>query len=422
MTFLSRSCIGQETDLAFQASIDEWVLDAADVKEASFGVLLSRLPGVFPSEALASVRRLGKKSVLPRKYCKEIETNARMRVNTPDVAHRITADHRLVDHPLDFEWPFSLGSHEAIRDVLRNTCAAQKSTVLCLGCPSFVAYTQRTRSPYGIVLWDKNASRIGQMGEINMLSDLDLINDVVPSVVAHAAVLDPPWYNSFCRLFIWAAAASVQVGGAMLLSFPSVGTRPSAAADLREILSWCRQIGVELQSHHPGRLPYRTPLFEWNALRAQGLYNVPLDWRRGDLLVLRKRLHVLTPRPAIPPAVGSWSEHRIGVVRIKIRFGDREYAPAPLRCVGRTSVLPSVSTRYPGRERANVVTSGNRFFHTRSPASFRELCQRSSIRWKSSGRTAIRVHHADLCEQLTQLVLQETRETTEYLKATYDLR
>lgn len=422
MTYLSRSRIGQETDLAFQASIDEWVLGAADVKEASFGVLLSQLPGVFPSEALASVRRLGRKSVLPRNYCKEIEKSAKMRVNAPDFAQRITVDHRLVDHPLDFEWPFSLGSHGAILDALRSTCATPRSTVLCLGCPSFVAYAQRTGIPYGIVLWDKNASRIGQMGEINMLSDLDLINDVVPSVVAHAAVLDPPWYNSFCRLFIWAAATSVQVGGAMLLSFPSIGTRPSAADDLREILRWCRKIGVNLQSHLRGHLPYRTPLFEWNALRAQGLYNVPLDWRRGDLLVLRKERHVLTPRPAIPSTVGSWSEHRIGVVRIKIRLAEREYAPAPLRCVGRTSVLPSVSTRYPGRERANVVTSGNRFFHTRSPAAFRELCQRGGVRWKPSAKTAIRVHHADLCEQLTQLVLQETSETTEYLKATHDLQ
>jgi hypothetical protein len=324
---------------------------------------------------------------------------------------------RFLEHPLDFEWLFTKEGQNVILRELRGACRGGGGTVLCLGCPTLFDRGKSLIPEQQFVLWDKNASSLGQMSEAHSLADIDLRHEPLPSLAAVAAVLDPPWYNDFYRLFLWAALRNVCVGGNILLSFPPEGTRPSAARDLADIITWGRNAGAELVSQRRGCLPYRSPLFEVNALAAGGLTAVPLDWRRGDLIVFRKTAAIQVARPVIPELEAHWREFRFGCVRLRIRKGEDGLSSRMLRAVGKRAVLPSVSTRFPRRHLANVVTTGNRFFHITSPNSMSACCDDLSSCFQGivgDGRSPTALDTCAAPLQLRRLIARERREATEY--------
>jgi hypothetical protein len=104
-----------------------------------------------------------------------------------------------------------------------------------------------------------------------------------------------------------------------------------------------------VENRYPNCLPYRSPLFEVNALRWQGRFELPAWLRRGDLVVLNKE------------SVNSVPKARPFVARTGRRPGR-----ALLGSVATTAVLPSVGSRNKLRKRANVVTHRNRFLSVRS--------------------------------------------------------
>ena len=426
VTSLSSARIGQETNIEFLAEIDKWVLTALEDQQPPFEDFFVDLPGVFPSEVLASLRRLEASSQIPKNFLKMIERDAR---RLPRRGKIRIADHAIrkhIDHPLDFEWPFARKAHEEVLSTLNSFGGMRSMNVLCLGCPSVFRYAHLSHSIHRFILLDKNASLSGQMNEAQSISNCDLSKEPVPGIVAQAAVIDPPWYMPYYKLFIWAAMKCLVLGGRLLISFPPEGTRPSARNDLRDLLMWCRHIGAELQGRAANCLPYRAPLFEMNALKVQGIRNIPVNWRRGDLIVLAKMRHVEMSRPVCTGEFPDWDEYRIGLVRIKVCRSTTDGRGSPLRCVARTAILPSVSTRYPGREKANVVTSGNRFFHTNSPTLFAAICHDASRfgilqNMRHHQRSSAFPSHSLLRRQLRNLLIQEENEIINYSKATYGI-
>jgi hypothetical protein len=318
---------------------------------------------------------------------------------------------------LDFEWLFTSAGQNVILSELREASPSDGGMVLCLGCPTLFDRGKNLFPEQQFVLWDKNASSLGQIHEAHALLDIDLRHGPLPALCATAAVLDPPWYNDFYKLFIWAALRNVVPGGHILLSFPPDGTRPSAARDREDIVQWTTDAGAELISHRRCCLPYRSPLFEANALAAGGLFSVPLDWRRGDLLVFRKAASVQVARPLISELEAQWTEHRFGCVRVRIRTGEEAPPSRALRPIGKSAVLPSVSTRFPKRNLANLVTTGNRFFHITSAIQMSKTCRELS--WCSDSRDGV-THSSNssgLSEvplQLKRLIARERREAAEY--------
>lgn len=405
MQFRSEILPGQESDPEFLGRVDEWVGEAA-VTQPSAADLLALLPGVWPGEALASLGRLEARRTLPRRYRSQIERSLRQprRLRTP--ATVLAAPPRFLEHPLDFEWLFTREGQDVILRELRAACHGASGTILCLGCPTLFDRGKSLIPEQHFVLWDKNASSLGQMSEAHALADIDLRHETLPATAASAAVLDPPWYNDFYRLFLWAALRNVGVGGKILLSFPPEGTRPSAARDLADVIQWAKKAGATLLSQRRGCLPYRSPLFEVNALAAAGLASVPLDWRRGDLLVFQKHAPVPVDRPLIAELDAYWEEHRFGCVRLKVLADEDGPTSHSLRAVGKRAVLPSVSTRFPRRHLANVVTTGNRFFHITSPRAMSAFCRALSFGFeKAQGNMPL---------QLRRLIVRERREAAEY--------
>lgn len=165
---------------------------------------------------------------------------------------------------------------------------------------------------------------------------------------------------------------------------PAVGTRPGILGEHVRHREWCGRLGFELEQVEWGALPYETPLFERNALRAAGILNVPSDWRHGDLWVLRKT----TANRAIWPgniARTTWSEHRFGQVRLRVNRGVGDQGDgACLVPLIPGDVLPTVSRRDVRRSAARVWTTGNRIFGCSAPEELGRILDD----WQASSQTA----------------------------------
>lgn len=368
---------GHETDERFINAVDEWVSRAYQQRTLNFGEILKSLPGVYPGEVLASVRRLSGRGELTSDRLQAVlrETKRRRKL-AEQPSYEVQTSSRL-EHPLDFEWLFSKEAKGKIIETVNDLARGQKWTVLCLGCPSIFKMGSQLNI-HNFRLLDKNAASWGQLSEAKALTNIDLLHDAVPDLQIDAAIIDPPWYNDFYRLFIWSALMLARPGAKLLVSVPQIGTRPSCEEDLANLLEWCSDAGLRLLHHHRSHLSYRAPLFEMNALKAQGIHNVPYDWRRGDLLVLEKIRSTVTPRPPNALAGEAWLEYHSGLVRYKLKTGPGTGSVPALRPVVRNAVIPSVSTRFPGRGPANFVTSGNRFFVASSTEILAGLCDELS--------------------------------------------
>jgi hypothetical protein len=406
-------------EIGFRKKVDEWVLQRWSLGANSFCDLLSDLPGIYPSEVLCALRRLRAAGEISEFDVLAVELEAASR---PALHHEpVEPDRRLIEHPLDFEWRFTWRGAARICNEIDKSDLKPNSKVLCLGCPSVYLFGRQYRKHIRFSLWDKNTALLGQMDEARDIRCLDVAEAMPPLHAADLAVIDPPWYNEFYKLFIWAAFNCLPLGGRILLSFPPEGTRASAIEDLNSVIKWCSLHGLKLKKRQPNYLPYRSPLFEVNALREQGVTNFPLNWRRGDLIVLTKQQMAYFSKPSCSFPKEEWEEIRVGASRIKI-CADKKHDGALFGGVGPTEVLPSVSSRYKLRRFANVVTSGNRFLRSKAPddllACFAAVDP--SIP-DSMSKGFFESKHPLLMRKVTDLIFKEEREAAHYFRRIHEL-
>jgi hypothetical protein len=205
---------------------------------------------------------------------------------------------------------------------------------------------------------------------------LDLVRgrEVARTNSAGVVMADPPWYPKQMAAFLWAAARLCRPGGHILVSLPPIGTRPGVEAERAELLALAAGWGLRLVRWESAALTYLSPPFEQNAHWAAGLPPVPLDWRRGDLAVFTPMLEFRSSRPGLPSQREEWEEIVVGAMRIKLRVREeKEFCDPALLPVVPGDILPTVSRRDARRWRADVWTSGNRIFATRSVKVVREL-------------------------------------------------
>jgi hypothetical protein len=326
--------------------------------------MVLELPGIYPSEVLCSLRRLRRTGQIPEFDVLAAELEAASKPFCQPQA--VPPEKRMVEHPLDYEWRFTRQGVVRICDELRRARLRQNAEVLCLGCPSVFQFGGDSIKHVKFTLWDKNAPTRSRLKEATGIHLMDVIQADPPEHRADFVIIDPPWYHAHYCLFLWAGFHCLPVGGHILLSFPPEGTRPSVGEELSTLLKWCLDHGLTFEKREPRCLPYRSPLFEVNALKAQGVTNFPLDWRRGDLILLRKQSPASFPRPSHSFPSENWEEVQVQFSRVKV-CRDKSTSDGLLGPVGPTEILPSVSSRYRWRKQANVVTSGNRFLRTSRP-------------------------------------------------------
>jgi len=403
----------------FESQVDGWMRIALGNAHLGFARLLDALPGVYPTEVLASVRRLVDAGEI------DGSIQGRLLLESRQGTEGIRDHSRLLPppHPLDFEWRFT---DEASRALLETSAALGRPSGPCLllGTPGVAleAIVRRDTRPLHFVGEDNAVTAtLGRLAKGSSVS-VATCEQTLPVAAFDSVIVDPPWYIDFIRPMLAAAASALKIHGYVLLSLPPAGTRPGIELDRRESLRIAASMGLTVVRQSLAAVGYQTPYFELNALRALGI-EAPVTWRRGDLFILRKTEKLCIEMPQFVRPGPPWVEAVIGRMRIRVRGEDSGIGDRPrLLTLVDGDILSSVSRRDPRRSSANVWTSGNRVFACTDPSAVLLAAQRlATISTGGVGvhsgtinpsRTAI----SDLVDQLSALAaLEEMEERAPYL-------
>ena len=411
----------------YESLVDQMILRRVDAEEPDFAQLLVSLPGIYPSTVLERLGYLASTSRLDNLWYRRIVEDSR---RFPDSArHESRRRNQIqlpVEHPLDYEWRFGETAAQVLLDHAASL-PANGHPVAMLGTPTILLRALETGHPSPTVLIDKNPLVADCFANCPTATvhKCDLLKDPLPYLESSVVIIDPPWYPDYMATFVWAAVELSANQSHLLMSAPPVGTRPRVDFEMKQLLTWMEnELGLTLLRIKRLALPYQTPLFERNALRAEGINNIPQEWRRGDLWVLRNggAFNRRMSRPAIDEINALWHECVLCNVRLKIRdnncssfFGDPTLKP-----LVKYDVLPSVSRRDQRRKQVDVWTSGNRVFTCSEPrlltvivqalasdlSPYHEVCTYLQRDMTTAEESLV----SDTIDRLMQLVRTECRE------------
>lgn len=331
---------------AFDAFVDRQVRDAAP-RARDFSDLLARLPGVTPPDAMQSLARLGDGKNSP--FARLLDE---ARTLSPPGRPLDQGEGLPLPHPLDMEWRFTPSSAARLLQALLDE-TRDGDAILLLGVPTAAAAAARSLS-----------DRLFQViGEDNVICraleqatgrDARFVHGDKAGPKAAAALIDPPWYLDAYVEMLTTCSQRCAEGAQVLLVLPPPGIRPSALDDRRQMVDAAIAAGFDVEDE-PEPLHYRSPLFELAAWRAAGIGVWLPDWRTGERVRLTKKRSPAkrVTMPCHPAAF----ELTLDGVRMKLLL-DRS-GPSRLEPVVAGGTLPSISARFPGRERASLWTTSN---------------------------------------------------------------
>lgn len=278
---------------------------------------------------------------------------------------------RPVAHPLEYDWRFTPETAAwLIERLVRET--REDDTIGYLGAPVAFARAARELLRRQHVLLDRSARWEHPTSDRCRIIPVDLLRDPLPALEIDAALLDPPWYPEYHDAFLWAAASLLRTGGVALVSVPPLATRPGVGPERAEILRNAVQAGLLLENEHALALRYATPPFERAAFAAAGIHAVPEDWRRGDVLSLRKMAVDPVARPALPSKTPEWAFVEIDEVPLALResnVGAETIGPSLFEPAVPGATLATVSRRDSARANAVLWSSRNRVYRSSAPAA-----------------------------------------------------
>lgn len=273
-------------------------------------------------------------------------------------------------HPLDFEWRNTTGSLDYLIKLVRKLSDADDS-VLFLGFPTLFATACLQNVSQKITLIEKNKPIVKGLQKLIpdkqrfRIKEADIFK-VDPATIGkyRTVIMDPPWYSPHFYQFMWLAAQCVELGGTVGISLPPLNTRPDIPKERIDWFAFCLKQGLCLENLFSQKLHYAMPFFEFNAFRAAGIQDILPFWRKGDLALFRKVDSKLQSRPVLDESLFEWVEKEIDSVRIRIKIDKAKVSAKKLQISSliKGDILPSISSRDPRREDANVWTSGNRIY------------------------------------------------------------
>jgi hypothetical protein len=403
----------------FTNLVDNWVLDAIAGGITAFDQLVTLLPGVYPSLALKSLQHLASLGLVSWQILSEAEKYVEQRQQQV-----VNSYHKMklpIPHPLDYDWRFSDSAVERLLDECLSYVHSD-DTVTLLGVPSVLRLAIEREYPHQMILLDSNPLITSYLSEAASARVVccDIGKDQLPDATSSVVIVDPPWYEESMRSFLWAASHLCAIGGHILVSVPPIGTRPGIDQERVNFLSWVQQTGLALIRVESGVLPYISPPFERNALRTEGLYRTPTQWRRGDLAVFTHTHHIAAERPIVPPCEGKWVEEVLLGVRVRIRHSDEQGFEDPsLLSVVPGDVLPSVSRRDGRRGFADIWTSGNRIFACRGRNILRQILHALAV-GQSAHETLAAMLNRRLSDREDKLISQTIQQLTEVVRLEWD--
>jgi hypothetical protein len=332
------------------------VLKGIRTRTQDFGELVSTLPGIYPSNVINSLQRLS--------YSHPVQSLLQSKTVAQPQARNIRATRQVTSlprpHPLDFDWRFS---HDTVQNLLK-VCLSNSlpgDRLVLLGVPTLFFSAQGRVLTRDFILVDKNpAYKEGKSSINGQIICRNLLGGAPLKLEGKVVVADPPWYKEYTQAFLWHASNSCRLGGHVFITRPGNGTRPGMQEEWRSLIHTGNRLGLRFLGIEPFDIRYESPYFEENALRKQGIHNVPQDWRRASLA----RFVKVRPHSVDPPEVDKleeWSDNTQFGIRLRFKESIRFRDPT-LKSIVDGDVLPSVSRSVPQRHLADVWTHGNRIF------------------------------------------------------------
>jgi hypothetical protein len=425
---------GWLNDDEFVEQIDHWVYRAVNAGGHTFGDLVRRLPGVYPSCVVDSLRRHLAFGQIPLLRAARLISQSANAVSSSISC--VARDGLPVPHPLDFDWRFSDEAVERILDEA-SLLSHHRGSFGVVGAPSVALKAGQTWTSGSVIAFDVNPIIVAALRQLNeRVASLrcNVFIDEPAGFRLDVVVTDPPWYFDELCSALWFGHAICRTGGFVLASIPPLGTRPGIARERTTLIEFSSTLGLELIRIEAAELPYRSPPFEQNALRAIGVAGAPVDWRCGDLAVFAKRSSFRSPRPTVSSPVDSdWCDVSFSAAHLRVsseRSGG--FSDPRLSSIIEGDVLPTVSRRDPRRKAAKVWTSGNRVFACSGCDIFRVVAKalasghapRARVEHHLGRRLApVEVEMTnEAAMQLIRIVLSEERELWAYASETRDVR
>lgn len=353
---------------SYNQKVDRWVYGAVTRGVTTLNSLLASLPGVYPSvvrDSLARLLKAGKltngNSFIASHTPNGIRSSFEL---CPSSSHAIPLP---IPHPLDYDWRFAESAVRYLLDRSLELTTADE-TIALLGAPTVLRNALESSFPRRLVLLDSNPEVVARLAAASAgnarVMLCNVLRDPLPQIEASLVIVDPPWYEEHLASFAWAAAKLCKTGRHVLASVPPIGTRPAIERDREKLFEWMKRLGLRNLRLESGILPYMSPPFEINALKAEGFHGILQEWRRGDLGTFVKDEDHSSLRPAIQTGFeDTWVEEIIDGVRVRVRYDDcTDFKDPRLVTIVAGDILPSSSRRDNRRVRADVWTSGNRIY------------------------------------------------------------
>lgn len=321
-------------------------------------------------------------------------------------------------HPLDFEWRNSKRSLNYLTDQMLELTAPNDS-VLILGMPTLFANIYERDVTQSITLVERNKPIIDGLKKFvshkAKIQEADIFKIDPAKLGSYQCVLmDPPWYSEHFYQFIWLAARCLDIGGTLAISIPPINTRPDIDVERLDWFHYCQQQGLCLENLSANHLEYTMPFFEFNAFRAGGIQNILPFWRKGDFAVFKKIKDQYTERKHLVEKVSGWVERDLDGVRVRIKPSPHDKGGSFLpESIVKGDILPTVSSRDPLRDQANIWTSGNRIFKVSNPTLFLNSID------LINGRNQLNANDESVKAFLDEITDLEKREYTNYLEWVY---
>jgi hypothetical protein len=346
--------------------VEQELDDALANAPSHFAALLQALPSIDPLVVVGALRRRAEHGSAPA---------AALLASASGDGGQAPISPRPIAHPLEYDWRFTAKTAAELAARLDRVTGAGQ-TIGYLGAPAAFALAAQELPCRQHVLLDRSARWPAPPSDRARIISVDLLLDPVPTLELDAAVLDPPWYPEYHDAFLWTAASLLRTRGIALVSLPPLAMRPGVVAEREQILGNAVRAGFRVEHDEPLVLRYATPPFERAAFAAAGVRAVPGDWRRGDMLTLRKTDDRAVVRPVPAGCEPEWTFVEIDGIPLATRElnAASENVTSPLiEPAVPGAVLPTVSRRDSARADAVLWTSRNRIYKSNAPTALHAL-------------------------------------------------